>query len=253
MNSPSEEVGVLTKNMNIWTDTSEVWIPSKYIEEFTPEWFQFDFEDFRDQACWIGVDLASTSDLTGVAVMFENDGKFIYRTQAFLPEDAMRTSPNRDQYREYVKSGDIILTPGNVTDYDYITQWILNLVETFGLVIQGIFYDRWNATQWAIQAQQEGLPLQPFGQGLMNFSGPTKEFERLALSNRILAAASRLMRWCFRNVVLMRDHNENIKPSKNSRNLKIDLVICMIEALGGYMSQMGLIPDIFGINTAEKS
>jgi phage terminase large subunit-like protein len=252
LNNPVEEVGVLTKNFNVWTDTSEVWIPSQYIEEFTPEWLRFDFEDFRDQACWIGVDLASTSDLTGIAVMFENEGKFIFKTQAFLPEDAMRTSPNRDQYREYVKDGDIILTPGNVTDYDYITQWILNNVETFGLVIQGVFYDRWNATQWAIQAQQEGLPLEPFGQGLMNFSGPTKEFERLALSGRILAAASKLMRWCFRNVTLMRDHNENIKPSKSSRNMKIDLVICMIEALGGYMSQMVLIPDIFGINTDGK-
>ena len=237
-NSPSEEVGVLTKNFNVWTDTSEIWIPSKYIDAFSPEGWNFDFEQFRDQACWIGVDLASTSDLTGVAVMF-------------VPEEAMKTSPNRDQYREYVRTGDIILTPGNVTDYDYITQYILNLVITFGLVIQGIFYDRWNATFWAIKATQEGLPLIPFGQGLMNFSGPTKEFERLTLSGCILCASSALMRWCFRNVVLMRDHNENSKPSKNSRNLKIDLVICMIEALGGYMSQMGLIPDIFGINTPE--
>ena len=253
MNSPSEEVGVLTKNMNIWTDTSEVWIPSKYIEEFTPGWFQFDFEDFRDQACWIGVDLASTSDLTGVAVMFvdEENRKFVYKTQAFLPEEAMKTSPNRDQYREYVRTGDIILTPGNVTDYDYITQYILNLVITFGLVIQGIFYDRWNATFWAIKATQEGLPLIPFGQGLMNFSGPTKEFERLTLSGCILCASSALMRWCFRNVVLMRDHNENIKPSKNGRNQKIDLTICMIEALGGYMSQTGMLPEIFGLNTTD--
>lgn len=41
--------------------------------------------------------------------------------------------------------------------------------------------------------------------------------------------------WQFGNVVLKIDYN-NCKPTKESNGNKIDLVITLIEALGGYMA-----------------
>lgn len=45
-----------------------------------------------------------------------------------------------------------------------------------------------------------------------------------------------ITRWMFRNVALKSDHNGNVKPNKgNGKDKKIDGIIAMIEALGGYL------------------
>jgi phage terminase large subunit-like protein len=40
-------------------------------------------------------------------------------------------------------------------------------------------------------------------------------------------------------VVLKRDHNDNSKPDKTSRENKIDPIISMCEALGTYLDENG--------------
>ena len=96
-------------------------------------------------------------------------------------------------------------------------------------------YDQYNATQWAISATNEGLPLEPFSQALWHFNKPSKEFERLIKSGKVVIDNNPITRWCFSNVTLKFDHNENVKPIKTSDQQKIDGVIAMLEALGTYL------------------
>jgi phage terminase large subunit-like protein len=73
--TPSEETGVRTKNLNQWVDSSEVWIPEDYIiSSFVDKLPTFD----EDDICYIGVDLASTSDLTAVSFLIEKEGIYYY-------------------------------------------------------------------------------------------------------------------------------------------------------------------------------
>ena len=52
------------------------------------------------------------------------------------------------------------MTAGNVVDYDYI---LLDQKEIMAhTCLYGVFYDSYNATQWAINATNEGLPLEPY-------------------------------------------------------------------------------------------
>ena len=103
------------------------------------------------------------------------------------------------------------------------------------LYINKIAYDQYNATQWAINATTEGLPLEPFSQALWHFNKPSKEFERLIKSGKIVIDNNPITRWCFGNVVLKFDHNDNCKPVKAQDMQKIDGVISMLEALGSYL------------------
>ena len=48
--------------------------------------------------------------------------------------------------------------------------------------IQAVGYDKYNATQWAIDSTEKGLPLEEYAQTLANFNKPTREMERLILS-----------------------------------------------------------------------
>ena len=57
------------------------------------------------------------------------------------------------------------LTEGDVTDYNYIKKRIKEVAEIVN--IKEIAYDRWNASQLVIDLVNDGLPMIPFGQGLL--------------------------------------------------------------------------------------
>lgn len=241
-NNSSDEVGVKTKNLNIWCDTYECWIPEHYIIKQTQK---INLEQFKDMTCFVGVDLSMTSDLTCTCFMVPTDGKFYFKLHYYLPESALTENINKELYKEWYRSGFLTITPGNVTDYDYITKDILEVSET--IMIEKIFYDKWNATSWAIDCTQRGLPLEPFGQNLGNFNAPTKEMERLILSGEAYIDNNDINRYCFRNVSLKFDANGNCKPDKSDLKKKIDGVIAMLEALGGYMLQPRYTNEIITI------
>nr|DAH86359.1 MAG TPA: Large Terminase [Caudoviricetes sp.] len=229
-NSPSEEVGIKTKNFNIWCDSETIWIPDHYILQASEN---LDFEQFRKMDCYAGIDLSSTSDLTCASFMFPTKDKYYFKTLYYLPEAALHEKRFRNLYGEWRRQNLITITPGNVTDYDYILNDILRIKDI--VYIQKIAYDAWNATQFVINAEEKGLPMEPFSQALGNFNRPTKEMERLLLSGRAVIDNNLINRHCFRNVVMSRDKNGNTKPSKQFEEKKIDGVIAKLEALGIYL------------------
>ena len=231
INSPSDELGVRTKNFNEWMDSTTTWIPDDYIIKSTKK---FDFADFKDYDCYIGVDLASNVDLTAVSYLFVKDNKFHFKVLYYLPDNSLQTRADRDLYKDWKRRGYLTTTSGNVTDYDYITSDIIKIGRDNNIV--GIYYDKYNSTQWAITATQEGLPLEPYSQTIGNFNAPTKELERLILSNRVVLDDNPITRFCYRNVELKLDHNGNCKPNKGIEKRKIDGVIASIQALAAYLT-----------------
>lgn len=230
MNTPSDEVNVKTKNLNLWCDSVDVWIPDDYILSCSSP---IDFDTFSERDdCYAGIDLSATSDLACVSFMFPKE-KFYFKTLYYLPEEALLTKKNKEQYSEWVRNGYLKLTPGNVVDYDYILDDLLRMDKRFYLTKVG--YDSWNATQFVINATDEGLAMEPVSQSIGNFNRPTKEMERIILSGNAVIDNNPITRFCFKNVVMKIDSNGNTKPSKEYKDKKIDGVIAMIEALGVYL------------------
>ena len=102
INNPSEEVGVKTKTLNLWCDTAEVWLPESYLIKASKD---MDWEQFRDLPCYVGVDLAATSDLTAVSYMVVKDDKYYFRTDYYLPESALKEKPDRELYKYWKQQG----------------------------------------------------------------------------------------------------------------------------------------------------
>lgn len=240
LNNPSEEVGVKTKTLNLWCDSAEVWIPDNYIVKSSKS---VDLLNFRDEACYIGVDLSATSDLTAVSYLVVKDGIYYFKNYYYLPESCLVSNSNREKYKYWKNTEQLILTSGNVTDYDYITKDMIKYQDV--LSIQAVGYDKWNATQWAIQATDEGLPLEEYSQSIGNFNQPTKELERLILSGKVIIDNNEITRWCFSNVQIKEDHNGNTKPIKTQKQMKIDGTIAMIQALGTYLQNPNNGKELF--------
>ena len=181
---------------------------------------------------------------TSTTIMFPPDpnrakwpDKFVFKSYVYLPESCLEESQNNELYRQWVKDKHLILTSGNVVDYDYILKDQKQLYEETYMI--NVAYDSWNATQWAMNATNEGLPLTPYSQAVGNFNKPTKYLELLLRQNKVVIDANPVVRWSFGNVSLKFDANDNVKPAKanNDKSRKIDPVISMIQALGGYLDK----------------
>lgn len=61
---------------------------------------RIDLESFKNQNCYIGVDLAATSDLTAVSFMFVDDeGKLYFKNHYYLPESALIEKSDKELYK----------------------------------------------------------------------------------------------------------------------------------------------------------
>lgn len=93
INTPSDEVNVKTKNLNVWCDSEMVWIPDHYVLDASED---VRFEDFYKKDCWMGIDLSSTSDLTCAAFMFPESDKYYFKVKYYLPEVALRKNDSKN-------------------------------------------------------------------------------------------------------------------------------------------------------------
>lgn len=229
-NDSTQEVPVKIKNIGIWCSSSMSWIQQELVAQYMQTLL---WKDFEGCTCYIGVDLASVSDFTSMSVMIPKDDKKYFKTITFIPRETLENHPDKELYQRYIREGSMIVTPGNVTDYDYILNQIFTINEVMG--IEGVYYDKWNATQFAITATDAGINMQPYSQAVGNFNAPTKEFERLLKEGNLVIDKSSNILWQIGNVELKMDINGNVKPSKEKEKKKIDSVISMITALGGYL------------------
>ena len=250
-NNVSLEVGVRTKNLNQWCQSNEVWLTDELLRRISDN---IKIEDFDNEDAYMGVDLSAVSDLTAFAVMFppnENrkihPDKFVFKVYPYIPQEELDVNTNGDIYKSWRNTRQIKVTSGNVVDYDEILRDILNATKS--LYLNGIYYDEWNATSFAINAEAQGLPMEPYSQALGNFNKPTKTFEMLAKSGKVIIDNNAVTRWCFGNVELKTDHNENCKPikSKGDKSKKIDCVIAILQALGGYLNSPRYNPTLFAL------
>lgn len=188
VNTPSNEVSIKTKNLNMWCQSADVWLPETDIKAVSQS---VSLDDFKNEECYACVDLSAISDLTSFSVMFPPNpyrnkwpDKYVFKTFVYIPQDTLETSMNSTMYKMFIRNHYATMTSGNVVDYDYILNDQLKIGKQ--TVMVSVAYDSWNATQWAINATNEGLPLTPYSQALGNFNKPTKTFEMLVKSKKCI-------------------------------------------------------------------
>lgn len=183
-----------------------------------------------------GLDLASVSDLTALVWLFPNHPGYDVLCRFWMPEEALPAldAATARSASGWVKDGWITLTPGDVTDYDFIKAQLLRDLDTFD--VQGIGFDRWNSSQLVIDLQAEDAPMEKVGQGVLSLSAPLKELNRLVLTGTAEAPMLRhggnpVLRWMADNLRPYMDAAGNIKPDKARSMNKIDGISAATTAL----------------------
>lgn len=236
---PSYTNTFLRLHLNIRTQNEVKWLSLSHWDQCNGA---VNDADLAGRKCWGGLDLSSKFDVTAYVLVFpptEKDPLYRIRPWFFIPEDNARQREQRDRvtYTTWARQGLIKMTEGNRVDYDFVKQTIRDSVKQFD--IQDIAYDPWNATQIAIQLQDEGANMVEFGQGFRSMSEPTKELESLVLGGKIAHGGNEVLRWMASNTTLEQDAAGNVKPSKKKSTERIDGMVATIMALGRAITSPG--------------
>lgn len=232
-NRPEAVRNVMTKNVNLWVDAERTWI-------LDDVWMKCigttDPADLKGCACWGGLDLSNVSDITAYVLLFHENDRFQLLPHFWIPKEKMLEKIRKENinYDKWAAEGYLTVTPGNVIDYDFVKVDILRIVADYDLRTSA--YDRWNASQTIIDLQNEGMECNPFGQGYGSMSAPTKEFEKLALTEKIEHFGNPVLRWMLASTLVKTDPAGNIKPDKEKSTQKIDGIVASIMALGEWMT-----------------
>lgn len=228
------EIEFKTKNLNMWVDAPDVWIPDDKVLSCN---LGTTDEELIGLECYAGLDLASEVDINALALYFPE--KRAVKYHFWIPEGKVLQKEDRVDYRLWKEQGFIKITPGDVIDIEYILTDIVRILEQYE--IKNIAFDPAKAYNGVIQGLQKyssyGEVLDAYRQNIMNMSEPTKRLESMIMSGQIDLMNNPVIRWMLRNVVVYRDPNDNIKLDKKRSQEKIDGVVATVNAIGGYMSQ----------------
>lgn len=228
------ETSVKTFN-EIKSNTIDKWLK---LSDIDASMVDTNLEWFVNKPIYVSLDFAVVSDMCSLTIMYVDESKelpeYHYYTRNYLPESALIESPNRELYKICKKSGDLIMTPGNVIDYEFIYQDIINISKQSEIL--DIYYDRAYASKTITDLTEYGLPCCEVAQNLYNFNKGTREFEKNLRSCHVHISRNQCVKWMMSNAVIISDHNNNIKPAKKhkSSRYKIDAVIAMVQAMCGY-------------------
>ena len=244
INPPASEVSIKTKNFNMFCQSELVWISNEKIKEVTGR-VDYDMFDPDEDVCIIGVDLAERSDLCTVTLLVHKDDIFYFKAYPFICRDAYENSKNKDLYRQWVRQGYLILVDEESIDINWVVKYIQEIENHIPIAVCA--YDPYHANQLKIECKKEGIRMRPVRQGLSAFAEPTAVLEHLILTKQCVIDDNPVIRWCFSNVLIKTDENENKKPVKSGQNNKIDIVVAMIQSVKLWMELEGVI-DVSDLN-----
>jgi phage terminase large subunit-like protein len=229
MQMPSAVNNFKTKHLNEWVNADTSWMDMRAWDRC--EDASLDLESFVGQPCWIGLDLASKTDIAALVLVFTHpsiDGGFAVFGRYYLPEDTVQANGN-SQYAGWMDTGRLTVTPGNVIDFSWIEADLMDFVSRFS--VQAVAFDPFQATQLSTRMMSEGLPMIEVRPTVLNFSEPMKTLEALVLQGKLIHDGCPVLAWMASNVVAHLDAKDNIYPRKERPENKIDGVVALIMAI----------------------
>lgn len=230
---PSALNSFLRLHLNIWTQVENRWMnPEKWRLCST----QVNEEGLRGRTCYAGLDLSSTTDVSGYALVFPPQSKgdrYQVLWRFFIPDESMYERSKRDRvpYESWVREGYITATPGNIIDFDFILASLDEDAQRYD--IKEVAFDRWGAAVIQTQLMEAGGDdwLVQFGQGFASMASPMKELERLVLDGMLAHGGNPVAAWMADNVVAASDPAGNLKPDKSKSHEKIDGIVMLLMGL----------------------
>lgn len=203
-----------------------------------------DLEFWRGRKVWVGLDLAQTDDNTAVAMVTEADGVIHAKVWGILPQDRVEIKSQKEgvDYKKLIAAGNCFAEGEEVIDYPFVERLILGLQKKYGVEIQQVGYDRYNAIATVQKLEAEGLECVEVKQHSSVLHPPTKLLREAILKREFAYDENRLLEINFQNARCSEDTNLNKYVNKKRSAGKVDMVMAILDAL--YLLQQEMLYGI---------
>ncbi|WIH86311.1 terminase large subunit [Brachyspira pilosicoli] len=237
LDKPVQRTDILTKNLNVWTQASEVWISSdRWLKSYLHQ--NININELKGKRACIGLDLATTRDIAAYVLCFDtvDNDPYILLPRFFMPKENIRQRSKEDRvpYELWASQGLITLTNGDIIDFDIIESSILKDARDFEII--EIAYDPWKAIEIVTHLKNEGFKMtevrQSFAVG--GLSEGTSLFEKTIDERKLLHGNNPVLNWMISCCEVRTDGRDNYLPTKPDRQRsykRIDGVVASIMAL----------------------
>lgn len=190
--------------------------------------------DWRGRVVYLGLDLSETNDNTSVSmVSVDDDNKILAESFAFIPEGRIeeKTVSEKVNYKELCRTDKVMPCGDKVIDYGFVEAFILGLEARYGVQVQAIGYDRWNALSTAQKLESAGYNMVEIRQHSSILHPPTKLLKEKILSKEFEYQENKLLEINFQNARCVYDTNKNQYVTKKKSRGKVDMVVSLINAV----------------------
>lgn len=196
---------------------------------------------WKGKRVWVGLDLSQTDDNTAVAMVCEHEGKIYAKVWGFIPKDKklLKSKKENVDYDKLIRQGVCFECGDEVIDYSFIEDFILKLEEKYGVEIQQIGYDRYNAISTVQKLEASGYECVEIKQHSSVLHMPTKLLKECILSKLFYYDENLMLEINFQNARCTEDTNLNKYVNKKKSEGKVDMVVALINAI--YLLQQDLL------------
>ena len=209
--------------------------------------------DWTGRVVYLGLDLSETNDNTSVGmVAVDDNNRILAESFAFIPEGRIeeKQASEKVDYKNLVRTDKVFACGDKVIDYAFVEDFILSLEDKYGVQIQAIGYDRWNALSTAQKLEKAGFNMVEIRQHSSVLHSPTKLLKEKILSHEFAYSENKMLEINFQNSRCTYDTNKNLYVAKKKSKGKVDMVVGLINAVylleqDVFLNQMDFVIQTF--------
>lgn len=189
--------------------------------------------DWQGRDVWLAMDLAITTDNCAVAMVAEQDGKILAEAWAFIPDGRIdeKNAVEKIDYREFIRNGKCFACGDKTIDYPFVEAFVIGIEERFGVNVQAVGFDRWNALSSAQKIDEAGYNVIEIKQHSSVLHPATKLLKEKILEQQFEYTDNKLLEINFQNARCVYDTNLNLYVNKKKARGKVDEVVALINAV----------------------
>lgn len=239
-NDPSFKPTVLVKDFNMKQNPISAWLTFESIDNQET----FTMEEISSSYAIGGCDLSATTDLTCATLLVRKpDSDKVYVLQHyFIPQSKIdtldKTQSKEAPYKLWSEQGWLTINEGAQVDYSKVTEWFVDMVNTYDIRPLWVCYDRALAGYWVPEMEAYGFDMEKTAQGPFTWSQPMKEMGAALQEHKVVYNNNPILKWCLANTAvkaLNKDGIETIQPVKIQQHRRIDGMVSLLNAWVGYV------------------
>lgn len=225
-------VHMLCKDFNIPQNTASAWL---MLEDYDYHQEHFDLEAFRDSYCLAAVDLAETTDLTNLKLLFmkKNDNTKYVFSHYWIPESKLDNADDKNagaKYKEWAKDGYLTINEGNDNDLTRVADYLMILKNKYNIRVVKVGYDVKFAKDFIKRLDEYGIESEVIQQNPAVMSNPMKLVEADLKSRIINYSENPVDKWCLSNASMQINNLGQVMCVKvnNQASKRIDGAVTLI-------------------------